>query len=195
MQSETFPDKFGGLLHANPAVHADTLRYMVRAFRALEKFEELARTDVFFEDFVREMVWPSQPWCRELLIGAVEAGDKALPEPALDEVMAAGAAFHTTQANENVNNFLRDVDRLNKSTAMSRMSRWHKTTCSNMLDDFDRKQITVLDEDKSSQVKTFPPAVPQAKNGDLTLDEDHVSKMSDPKKPWASPKQDSPHKM
>ena len=194
VHSETFPEMFGGCIHHDNAVRERTMAYLRASFDALTKIEHHAANGndcKFFDTFAKDLVWPSQPWCREVCIGVLETKQTRLPHEAEQELRACGKAFHTTLPNELVNNWLRKMDRANDASKMCRMSRWHKSMVSNVLEENDRPQVRVEEQDKESTQHNLPKTAFVGEHGDISLDKGILTKMKETaSKAWSSPKQD-----
>jgi hypothetical protein len=77
-------------------------------------------------NFLREMLWPANGWCRELLAGAYECDFLTLPDPALEEVEAMTLGPNTTLPIENTANRERRCARTHIANKLERVARWHK---------------------------------------------------------------------
>ena len=73
----------------------------------LQELEVEALTDPVAAEMIRDLEWPHNTWCRELLLGAAEANWESLPGDLLAEVQEASIVASTSQVVEHAFNFLR----------------------------------------------------------------------------------------
>ena len=101
----SLPHKFGALLHEDPAVQQETLRWLKHVWATLCKLEELALDDGACAQFLRELVWPQLHYCREVLITLAERQWQGVPDDLRQHLLGQAIGFAGTKCVEDGFNF------------------------------------------------------------------------------------------
>ena len=90
--------------------------YMQRCWSLLQDMEKEALRNKKLKTFLKDRVFPSMPFVRELFIGLEETEWKELPAPLAQDLESWLTCQHSTLLNENLNKWVRACD---KQTAIA----------------------------------------------------------------------------
>lgn len=136
------PLAFAALLSDQPDIVRKALLACQRWWEALVAIEKAAAEDLWFAKYLRDMQWPSNCWCREVLVGLYETSFTHLPPDLNEEVLALFRGWCASVPVENCFNLLRASERAHSAKFLGRSSRWHRLVSSSLLEDHDRKVVT-----------------------------------------------------
>ena len=170
----SLPHKFGALLHEDPAVQQETLRWLEHVWATLCKLEELALDDDACAQFLRELVWPQLHYCREVLITLAERQWQGVPDDLRQHLLGQAIGFAGTKCVEDGFNFFRDAEVDSKSRVLSRKHRWHHVIASGLMEEVDMPRPP----SSNQPVKpTMPDAVFQPRSDGCSLGMEELRKL------------------
>lgn len=187
MYSEVPPGVFGALVSSRDGDRQVAMRKLQGAWEVLQRAEANAHEDASLRSFVRDLVWPSQPWVREVMISASENAFRNLPKPCYEEVLPAARAFRTSKPVEDLFNGIRDAERVHKSNKLGRCSRWHKLWQSDVLPDCDRQRAEVSETDRVRAAAAIPTASFEARRNTFSLGAESLESFRT-SEGWAAPR-------
>jgi hypothetical protein len=162
------PGKFFALTHADPDVVRNTLQYCERVFTAFTAAEKVAEADPQLRRLLESLLWTTSCWPREVLVGLFESSFEFVPADLLVELQEVAAGPASSISSENMFNFLRRQSRAHLSHRLGRTSMWHRSMCSQILEDADMGNMMITPEDELTQ-HHLPPSMFLAKHCDFSL--------------------------
>ena len=138
----------------------------------------------------RSYFFTGNMWVMEALVTLSENNfEPPMPKPLEKEFHDVARMPKCTVSNERLFNYARLQERLQHSNKLGRVSRWHRATVSTVLEEMDRKQVTISEEDSLAAVGA--PRLPQdmsaTKHCKFSLGEKAANEMIGPTF-WAAPR-------
>ena len=78
--SEDLPNQFCALLAEDADVAADAASWTWGVFEVISACERRGHNDPWLCDYIRNLLWPLNGWCREVCLSIGEMGGTGLPE-------------------------------------------------------------------------------------------------------------------
>ena len=136
LYTDTFPHAFlKGLRGDVP----DTVMASFKAsWELLSAMEVAAHDNVHLQRYLRDLVWPGNPMCREVFIGMAECSWKHIPAALAQELLQWTQCQNGTYANENLNRLAHCSERSDPSGKLSAASTWQRIVSGPALSQFER---------------------------------------------------------
>ena len=131
-------------------------------------------------------------WCREGMISIAENDFRdPLPQRFQKELDDIALMPKGTVGNERLWNHARAQSHLQSSDKLGRVSTWHRATTSGVLEDMDRPQVEISNQDKIDSIgfKKMPDSMFDSKHVDFSLGKTVEDEILGPKT-WGAPKAD-----
>jgi hypothetical protein len=141
------PFRFAGVLGDSDDVE-ETMQWAKKMWGALAELERKGLYDPFFKDFARDLLWPANPWVRELFISASEMDWEDLAEPQRDEIRHVVSGWGGTKDIEDLFNLLRKFNRSSPGGSFDVRSQWFRCIHGPVLPESDKPKIQVGQEDR-----------------------------------------------
>lgn len=160
----SMPSRFSLLVDPSPEVRQGALVEMRSWFKILTKAEKTAHSDAFMKKVLKDMVWPHQTWCREVLVTLWECRFEFVPDDLQADLRAYTSRLCTTKACEDGFNSCRDRERGSKAGILCPKGVWGALKSSSLADDCNRPNPPVTNAAKAAAAATggqtkIPPAV------------------------------------
>jgi hypothetical protein len=152
------PCAFVSLLHPNATVRTDTLALMRKCFNVLDKLEKFAvDPEVTAENrkecraWLRDLLFPLEQWCREILIQLAEHDfQEPFNELLTTDLKGYVNAIKSTLMIENIIKRIRQGERESMSGKMPPRASWHIAATCSELTEFSRPLVFVTDRAKQA---------------------------------------------
>lgn len=174
------------MLSANHADLDEGLLWAKSMWNELCRAEDVARANPWLADFLKNLVWPSHVYDREVFVALGEIGWAKCPSDIAEELTQAARGPMATKQNEDAFAQLSDDTRQSKSGALSRAARWHRCITSNLLEDADRRQISPSNADAYTAPPRISAALFEAEASPPTVDDEMLRGIYEDRT-WASP--------
>lgn len=174
------PLMFALLLSDDPEKVQQGLEGARELWEALLIFEQEGWRDEWFNDRLRGLLWPTNAWVRELLVGLYEAGLKEIPVDLKEELLSMTRGWNSPVPVpcENSFNILRASSSCLRANFLGRASRWHRLIASDILEEHDRKPVKCETSARLDSQKELRAAIFDAKaNTDFSLGTDVLKSM------------------
>ena len=153
------PMRFTLLFGESDEVMKDTLRWCADLQSALYKLEALAVHDTFFKTFLRDMMWPSNPHVREILVALEETGFQSLPRDVIGEIDILKTGQNGTPMCEETFRHFNACAKHSPAGTLSRTSRWHRELTGPIPAAYNR-QLPIIDPKANfTKAKKLDPSV------------------------------------
>ncbi|CAK0870235.1 unnamed protein product [Prorocentrum cordatum] len=166
--SDTYPGKFLGLLAFDDIEQEAVLLDIQRDWRLLQSLE--ASDDEWAKHYLRQLRWPMEQWTREMFVMLYEESFKNVSKEAFDKLLGFANSWMSTLINEDLFNRYRARERAHQASVFGRVSRWHKATTTELIKEYDRKEILITPTSKSMKLVSVTPDFCRADISEFSLD-------------------------
>ena len=153
------PMNFVSLIDADPAVRTEAVEWCAQAQKCLYIVEALARHDVFFKAYLRDMMWPSNAHVREVLVGIEETDHTKLPSDLEPEIESLAVGLNSSLCCEETFKLLNAAAKHSSSGSLSRKARWHRQLVASLPTDYHRTMPVITSEVEHVRQKSLDDSV------------------------------------
>jgi hypothetical protein len=148
--SHRLPGYFASLIEATGMDLQSRLAVLQRWWHLLCNLELAAVGDRWVKGFLRDLLWPSEGFVREVFLMLYELEFKSLSDEVMTMLQGFGVSFSSTNINEDLFNQYRQRERASTKESFSRMARYHVASYSSLLKDYDRNPVHITEAAKSA---------------------------------------------
>jgi len=185
--SHGLPGCFAGLVQPESDAGKNTLSYLQRVWELYVALEKISLEDYFFAQLLNIMMWPSNVWVLEILMGCAECEFRGLPKVASSEVLGMCRSQSSTKLIEDIGNVMRASERQHTASKLGRMSRWHHTAHCQVLPEADLQQPTISSNDRVEALASVKKNVFDCSQADFSLGKESLDDFIEKKTTYHSP--------
>ena len=153
-------------LHASAGPREAGMATMKALWQKLEEVEKLAPTSHHLQEFIRDLEWPQNTWCRELMVSASECRWERLPDDMLEQVRAASRVVGSSKPVEDSFNWLRGQTEGVRNGRQGPQAIWHAVAMSPVGAECDMHPIEAEPVDQAAAGTNVPPAMFESAKGE-----------------------------
>lgn len=149
--SRCYPGKFVGLVEEH-----DEGR-LKEALGCIRK----AIADKHVDDFIEQLRWPREQWCREVHNILAECDWAYLSAEAASRLSGFAHSWHGTNIDEDLFNRCRFKEGAHSASQLGVATLWHTAASSSLIKEYDRVEVAATPEARASS----PPPLPSDRSG------------------------------
>ena len=162
--SAVYPMKFILLIMAGEEKKKELLAEFKADWELLCRMERMALDDQWVAGFLRSLRWPQEQFVREIMVQLAEESFCVVTDEVHARVIGLAYAFKGTNIVEGLHNKYRFAEGASSNGSFGRTARWHRSSTSRLLTEYDCKAIAVTDEARALRApavvaKDFKPAI------------------------------------
>jgi len=177
------PGRFASLIdHHHPEAQQETRQWSKKLWQAVEEVEHRALhggADALpkFDDMLKEMVWPKNGWCREVLVALKETEHKVTPSVTEEDLLAL-AQSTASLISKCCFKQLSHCEHQHTAGVLGRRARWHRLLAGATIKEFDYRVPGITPESRHFAAKDIGKSVFDFKEGvDFSLGGDYVQEL------------------
>jgi hypothetical protein len=178
------PYLFIGLCSEDEAVVKDTLQKCEKIWLLLQKLEAEAVGDRDLAAFVRDLVFPSEQWVREVLVALYEGDFQVVPPWLRDDMVDFATNRRSTLMCENLFRHVRGREQGSASKNIGPVGIWHHAMTCSLSDEFDRKQVEISELAKVAAPRVVIDDAFVAPDGGCSLERQVLDRITSSKPTW-----------